>query len=133
MELFEDVSERLGPSFSEAQAAGDLEGVTEVQRQVQAWLHRLYGLFRKTLLAPDVRQYVIASMYDAYDLLFACATSLGQGEDASSLQVGNQWTEERLGEASHEAVMARMLVVLGVLPCVCSELVHNCVIACHIQ
>ncbi|GLC35445.1 hypothetical protein PLESTB_000206400 [Pleodorina starrii] len=86
MELFEAVTEQLGPAFLEARAAADEEGVREVQRQVQAWLRRLYGLFRKTLLAPDVRQYVLASLYDAYDLLLSCADALGQGEDASSLQ-----------------------------------------------
>ncbi|GIL64548.1 hypothetical protein Vafri_18447 [Volvox africanus] len=86
MELFEDVNEQLGPAFLEARAAGDLEAIGEVQRKVQSWLRRLYGLFRKTLLAPDVRHYVIASLYDAYDLLFSCTGALGQGEDASSLQ-----------------------------------------------
>ncbi|GLI61856.1 hypothetical protein VaNZ11_004364, partial [Volvox africanus] len=86
MELFEDVNEKLGPAFEEARVAGDLEAIGEVQRKVQSWLRRLYGLFRKTLLAPDVRHYVIASLYDAYDLLFSCVGALGQGEDASSLQ-----------------------------------------------
>ncbi|GIL75583.1 hypothetical protein Vretifemale_5332 [Volvox reticuliferus] len=86
LELFEDVNEKLGPAFLEARAAGDLEAIGELQREVQSWLRRLYGLFRKTLLAPDVRHYVIASLYDAYDLLFSCAAALGQGEDSSSLQ-----------------------------------------------
>ncbi|EFJ50256.1 hypothetical protein VOLCADRAFT_104069 [Volvox carteri f. nagariensis] len=86
MELFEAVNDKLGPAFLEGRAVGDMEAVGDVQREVQSWLRRLYGLFRKTLLAPDVRQYIIASMYDAYDLLFSCAAALGQGEDASSLQ-----------------------------------------------
>ncbi|KXZ47298.1 hypothetical protein GPECTOR_36g24 [Gonium pectorale] len=85
-ELAEAVEERLGPAFLEARDKGDTEAIAELQREVQSWLRRLYGLFRKTLLAPDVRHYVVASMYDAYDLALSCATALGQGEDASSLQ-----------------------------------------------
>ena len=46
-----------------------------------------FSLFRKTLIAPDVRQYYLASMYDAYDLAFSCAAALGRGEDGSALQV----------------------------------------------
>ncbi|GFR47403.1 hypothetical protein Agub_g9120 [Astrephomene gubernaculifera] len=86
LELFEAVEGKLGPAFLEARREGNMEAVAEVQQELQGWLRRLYGIFRKTLLAPDVRQYVIASMYDAYDLAFSCAAALGQGEDASSLQ-----------------------------------------------
>ncbi|KAG2497109.1 hypothetical protein HYH03_004700 [Edaphochlamys debaryana] len=85
-ELYEAVDEQLGPAYEQARAAGDMEAVADVQRQVEAWLRKLYGVFRKALLSPDVRDHVVASMYDAYDLLFACNATLGQGDDASSLQ-----------------------------------------------
>ncbi len=35
----------------------------------QARLRQLYGLFRKAFLSPSVRNYYVASLWDAYDLL----------------------------------------------------------------
>ncbi|KAG2452349.1 hypothetical protein HYH02_003373 [Chlamydomonas schloesseri] len=86
LEFHEEVEERLGPAFLEARALGDTAAVEEVAEAVAAGLRKLYNLFRKTLLAPDVRQYYIASLYDAYDLAFSCAAALGRGEDGSALQ-----------------------------------------------
>ncbi len=85
LEMYEALDERLGPAFLEARQRGDAEGVREVAAEVRAWLGRLYGCFRKTLLAPRYRQYFQASLYDAYDLLLQCGQALGEGPDGSAL------------------------------------------------
>jgi hypothetical protein len=60
LELQEAVDEQLGPAFLEARDAGDAAGVEGVQAELQARLRKLYGLFRKALIPPFARHYVLA-------------------------------------------------------------------------
>jgi len=107
-ELYKEVVEELGPGFMRARKARDVQAVQAIQAHLRKSLPQVYTTFRKAFISPTVRPYMLASLYDVFELQMAVENQLyrwWQAEQSSGKGAAEE-TEAEEEEGQPTAVAA---------------------------